>query len=269
MANGKTKPAVKVLVVLTFLGMVTVNSLANFLPINGQTTGEVSESYPNLFAPAGLAFIIWGLIYFLLAGYTLYQLGFFQERWPKNRAGLLNAVGLYFSVSSLANTGWIFAWHYNRIGLSMLLMAVILVCLIQIARAINGHELSLREYLFIKLPFSVYFGWITVATIANATTLLVSLGWDGFGLSEATWAVIIILTGLVIAVATMLRFRDIAYGLVVIWAYSGIILKHTSASGFANQYPGVIAAAAISIVVLIAASFIVFRSTRATAWRKR
>ncbi|MDR6223472.1 tryptophan-rich sensory protein [Methanococcoides alaskense] len=241
---------IKIIVLVTFLAMAIINALANILPINGITTGQISESYPNLFAPAGLKFAIWGLIYLLLAGYTLYLLGIFQGNTNTVKTELLRKTGILFSISSIANATWIFSWHYQLIPLSMLLMVVILVCLILINQTTNNEQLSKKEYFFIRLPFSVYFGWITVATIANATVLLVSLGWKGFGLTEANWAVIMIFVGLIIGVATMLKNRDIAYGLVIVWAYAGILLKHMSPEGFGYQYPAVITITTVCIFLL-------------------
>lgn len=243
---------IKAFVVITYLLMVSMNALANILPINGQKTGQVSDAYPNLFAPAGLTFIIWGLIYLLLAGYTLYQLGLFKDNSSTLQGALLKRIGLLFSISSLANTAWIFAWHYEFLGVSMLLMLIILLCLILIAGTIKKAELSPRDKWLVRLPFSVYFGWITVATIANATVLLVSLGWDGFDLPQTVWAVVMIIVGFLIGAATMLKNRDIAYGLVIIWAYLGILIKHTSTVGFAGKYPAVIAAVIICILFLVA-----------------
>jgi len=242
---------VRILAAVTFVIMVVVNGLANVLPINGVTTGGVSDSYPNLFAPAGLTFAIWGVIYLLLAGYTLYQIGLFQKDKSARQDALLDRVGRLFAVSSIANAAWIFAWHYHSIPLSMVFMLVILVCLILINQTIKRETLSAKEKGFVRLPFSVYFGWITVATIANATTLLVDAGWNGWGISEPLWAVIIIATGLVIGLATMLRNKDIAYGLVLIWAYVGILIKHTSAGGFAGQYLAVIVTLIICLILLI------------------
>ncbi len=245
---------IRIVVVVTFLAMIAVNALANILPINGVTTGQVSESYPNLFAPAGLTFAIWGLIYFLLGGYTLYQLELFQSNASAVKTDLLNNIGILFSISSIANAAWIFSWHYGLIPLSMALMVVILVCLILINQKINTEQLSKKEYFFIRLPFSVYFGWITVATIANATILLVSLDWKGFGLAEEIWAVIIIFVGFIIGVTTMLKNRDTAYGLVIVWAYAGILLKHVLPEGFNGQYFAVIATTAICMFLLLAVS---------------
>jgi hypothetical protein len=262
MSEKKTKISIKILVAATFIVMVTVNALANILPINGETTGGVSDAYKNLFAPAGITFAIWGVIYIALAAYTIYQTGLFQKNNSKNSVDILEKVGLYFSISSIVNSVWIFSWHFHLIPLSMLLMAVILGCLIVINQTINKEKLYGREKLFIKLPFSIYFGWITVATIANATTLLVSIGWDGFGISEPIWTVVIIFVGLIIGIATILRNRDFAYGLVIIWAYAGILIKHTSEIGFANQYMQVITTVVVCIVLLIIADTYVFSKVR-------
>lgn len=261
--EGKQRTrTIRIIVVVTFLAMVTVNALANILPINGVTTGQVSDSYPNLFAPAGLTFAIWGLIYLLLGGYTLYQAGIFLDSTHIPETGLLNRIGILFSISSIANTAWVFAWHYQLIPLSLLLIVVILVCLIQINLITKSAELSGRDYFFIRLPFSVYFGWITVATIANVTIFLVSIGWNGSGLAEATWAVIIIFVGFIIGVATTLRNRDIAYGLVIVWAYAGIFLKHTSPEGFTGQYPAIIYTTVICIILLLLAETYLLISKR-------
>lgn len=243
----------KVLVVVTFLVMVTINILANILPINGVTTGQVSDSYRNLFAPAGFTFAIWGLIYLLLAGHILYQLGFFRVQKSYYNTGLLDKVGIYFSISSIANTLWIFAWHYHFITLSMLLILAMLTCLVLIVNEIKKEVLSFREYLFIGLPFSVYFGWLTVANIANLVVLLVSWGLSNVGTGQPVWTVIFIAAGLVISLIMTIKNKDLAYGMVIIWAYAGILAKHTSASGFGGQYPLIIAAVVISLVLLLSA----------------
>ena len=254
---NKVKSSVKIIVAVTFLLMIIVNILANSLPINGQTTGEVADSYPNLFAPAGITFAIWGLIYLLLACFTLYLLGFFRGKLDTIKADMLNKVGLVFSISSIANAAWIFSWHYNKIPLSMLLMIVILICLIVINCIVVNEKLTTREKFFIRLPFSVYFGWITVATIANVTTLLVSLGWNGFGLPEPFWAVVIIIVGMLIGSTTIIRNRDIAYDLVMVWAYVGILIKHISKNGFAGQYPAVIYTVIACVIIFVAIGFYV------------
>ncbi len=166
---------IKVFVALTYLAMIVVNFLANALLINNRSTGVISDAYPNLFAPAGLIFSIWGLIYLLLLGYVLYQFTSFGMKLGQKNEALLRRVNMLFIISSLANIFWIFAWHYDYIFLSVIIMLVLLIFLIKIADIVRVEKITKQEKLFISLPFSVYFGWITVVMIANITILLVSL----------------------------------------------------------------------------------------------
>lgn len=251
MKNTRSEFFLKSLVIISFITMITINALANILPINGLNTGEVSNSYPNLFTPAPVTFSIWGLIYILLGTHILYQLGLFRKKEKGINKVLLKKVGILFSVSSLVNSAWIFAWHYKLIPLSMVLMILLLICLIKIITNINTQKLSVKENFFIRMPFSIYFGWITVATIANATALLVSIGWKGFGLPESIWTIIVLAVATIIGIATTLRFKDVSYGLVFIWAYIGILIKHTSSWGFFNEYPSIIITIIICIVIFV------------------
>lgn len=254
---------IKILVAVTYLVMIATNVLANALPLNGRRTGEVSEAYQNLFTPTGLTFSIWSVIYLLLGLHVLYQLGLFRGAQPEGeRTALLNRIGLLFSMSSVANTAWVFTWHYGLIPLSAVLIVVILVCLILIANSVRATNLSGRERWFVGVPFSVYFGWTTVASIANITVLLVYLNWDGFGLADATWATVIVVVAMVIGAATALRNRDLAYGLVLIWAFTGILIRQVSADGLDGQYPVVITAVAASLLVFVAVEIVVVRQRR-------
>jgi hypothetical protein len=227
---------IKIFTGLAYVAMVVVNFLANGLPINNRSTGAISDAYPNLFAPAGPAFAIWGLIYLLLAGYVLYQ---FVQKDSKTEV-LIQKINLLFIATSLANILWIFAWHYDYIGISVLIMATLLVLLINIANMLRAEQFTGLEKLFIWAPFSVYFGWITVATIANMTVFLVSTGWNGFGISDFVWTSIVLLVGATIGIVRMHTDKNIAYGMVFIWAYAWILFRHVSASGFDGQYPSVI-----------------------------
>lgn len=257
---------VQAAVALSYLAMVAVNYLANALPLNGRRTGDVSDAYPSLFTPAGLTFSIWGVIYLLLGMHVLYQLGLFRAGSDPAEQALLNRVGVLFTVSSLANTAWVFAWHYDLIPLSAVLITVILVCLALIVTTVRRAALTARQRWFIGVPFSVYFGWTTVAVVANMTVLLVYAKWDGFGLADSTWAVIMVLVAMAIGTATMVRNRDVAYGLVLIWAFLGILLRQLSPEGLDGRYPAIIAAVTAALVVYVGAEWaIVFRRTRAGA----
>lgn len=268
MENAATRSAVKIFALVSFILMIVVNALANLLPINGITTAEVAGIYANLFAPAGFTFAIWGLIYLLLALYTLYLLGLFRGNLSYANKELSNKVGVLFSLSSLINAAWIFSWHYDYILLSTLLMAMILVSLILINEAINDVELSPRDKFFIRLPFQVYFGWITVAAVANITVLFVSLKWNGFGLSEELLTVIILIVAALIGAVTSKAFDSLAYGAVLIWAYIGILVKHISSSGYSWEYPAVVITAAACLILLTAVWIFIFLSRRPGAKHK-
>ncbi len=255
---------VKILVTLTYLVMIAANVAANALPLNGRNTGEVSDAYSNLFTPAGVTFSIWGVIYLLLGAHVLYQLGLFRDR-PDTAAdtALLNRVGVLFALSSLTNTAWIFAWHYDLIPLSALLLVVILVLLALIVTTVRRANLSGRRRWFIGVPFSVYFGWSTVAVVANVTVLLVYWKWDGFGIADSDWAVAVILVAMAIGTWVMLRNRDVAYGLVLIWAYIGILVRQTS--DLAGRYPMIIAAVVVALLVYLMAEGMILRQRGRTA----
>lgn len=239
--------AIKIIASLLYIAMVVVNFMANSLPINDRSTGEISDAYPNLFAPAGLTFSIWGLIYLLLAGFVVYL---FLNK-DKKTEELFKKINPFFIITSIANISWIFAWHYDYIGLSVLIMAVLLFSLIKIADILRKEQFTSVEKILIWAPFSVYFGWITVATIANITVFLVSINWDGFGIADHIWTVIILLIGALIGILRTLKDKNIAYGMVLIWAYLGILLKHTSAEGFDGQYQSIIATVIICLLLFV------------------
>jgi len=256
MGNKSRELLLKTTVAVAFVAMVVVNYLAQMLPINGVNPGQVSDSLPNLFAPAGLTFSIWGLIYLLLAVFTVYQ--FFYK--PEEGQRSLDGVRVVFILTSLFNIAWIFSWHYRGFILSMALMLALLVGLIVVNRMLDGLRLTGMKKAVIALPFSIYFGWITVATVANATALLVSLNWNRFGLPEEFWAVVILLVAMLIGNSAMITRKDVAYGLVLLWAYTGILIKHVSPANFAGAYPWVIATVILCLIAYAAGEFLTIRS---------
>jgi len=256
----------KVIVTVTFVIMIGSNALANILPLNNVSTGAVSDAYGNLFAPAGITFAVWAIIYLALGGHVLFQ--FRQKFYSPETGAMVQKMRIWFTLSNIANTAWIFLWHFDRIGLSLICMLIILVALIKCNLLLHTAKLTAHERRWIQVPFSLYFGWITVATIANVTTWLVSLNWKGFGLAEELWTSIILIVGLSIAIKTILKFKDIGYGVVILWAYVGIMIKHTSHSGFDLAYPIVIATVSFALVV-IAASLVFICFQRFDVIRKK
>jgi len=209
--------------VLAVVAVIVVNWLANALPINGQTQAEISDRFDVFFVPAGYAFSIWGLIFLGLIAFAVYQ------ALPAQRENArLRRVGYLFALSCVANISWLFLWHYEVFVLTLVAMLALLLLLIAsyLRLDIGRAQVGGVERWLVDVPFSVYLGWITVATIANVTVVLDYLGWNGWGISPQVWTVIMLFAGLVIATAMSLTRGDVAYSLVLIWAYVGIAVKH-------------------------------------------
>jgi len=245
--NKKTKERrdLKIGALVAYLAMITVNCLANILPIGGNNTAQVSDSYPNLFAPIGFTFAIWGIIYVALCAYVTYQFAVVRGKGSKLTEETFDKVNRWFIASSLINFAWIFAWQYRQIGLSAILIVALLISLIKIVELLRSVRMSGGDQLAVRLPFSIYFGWITVATIANITTWLVSIGWQGGGIPGWIWMIVILTVGALIGSIGALRNNDIPYLLVFVWAFFGILMKHVVV--FGSQYQSVIT----SLVLLI------------------
>lgn len=232
--------------VLSFAATVVVNALANALPINGQTTAAISDSFRVFVIPAGFTFAIWGLIYALLLVFTVYQ------ALPSRRADpLLRRLGYLPALSGVLNVAWIFLWQYELFVPTLVVMGGLLSTLIAIyLRLEQGRTARSRtEDWAVSIPFRVYLGWITVATILNVAVALTSIGVDGGGVRPEAIASAVLVVGLLIAATVVVRGRDVAYGLVIVWAYGGIYAKE-AASDFV---PLVAAAGAVVIAGLVAA----------------
>lgn len=235
-------------VIIALVITVIVNSLANALPINGQTTGDIANRLGIFFLPAGYVFSIWGLIYLGLAAYAVFQALPAQQ---DNRR--VASIAWPFVLSSAANSAWIFAWHYEQFWLSLALMLVLLGTLILIYRrlAIGRDRVGAGERWAVRLPFSIYLGWITVATVANVAAALHVAGWNGWGIAPELWTAIMLAVATIIGALVILRRADIAYGLVLVWAFVGIIARFPEVPLVAIS-AGVTAAIVVALLIVVA-----------------
>ncbi|MBN1661017.1 MAG: tryptophan-rich sensory protein [Anaerolineae bacterium] len=210
--------------VLATIAVIVVNTLANALPINGQTTGEISDRFDVYFVPAGYVFAIWGLIYIALLAFSIYQALPAQRTNPR-----LRRVGYLYALSCVANIAWLLFWHYEYFWWTLVAMFALLVLLILIYLRLRTGRLRVpaAETWCIRVPFSIYLGWITVATVANVTSVLDWAGWNGWGIGEAAWAVIMLIVAAVVAVAMSLDRGDVAFVGVISWAFIGIAVKQS------------------------------------------
>ncbi|MBW6463525.1 MAG: TspO/MBR family protein [Dethiobacteria bacterium] len=199
------------------------NFLSNALPFNGLTQGDLAELYPVLLTPATYVFSIWGLIYIALIAFIIYQ------AMPGSRDNpLVKAVGILFALSSLFNILWLFAWHYQRIGWSMIIMLLLLASLIVIYLRIGAvtTEKSIYERFLVKYPFSLYLGWISAATLVNFNVLLYDIGWLGTGGGGIFFTMLMILVAGLVALAVFYLRQDYVYAAVFVWALVGIGVRH-------------------------------------------
>ncbi|RPE08223.1 tryptophan-rich sensory protein [Chitinophaga lutea] len=228
---------------------IGVNVMANIGTLNGATTGEISAQYPNLFTPAGITFSIWSVIYLALLGFAGYQLWL---AFSKGHEAELDAFQVrmkgWFLLNCLGNACWLFAWHYRAITLSLFFMLIILYSLAAIHRnfQIAHPGAGRKEKLFIHLPFGLYFGWISIATLANLTAWTVALGFNG--IPPVAWTLAMMMIGLLVALFMILRYNNIYFGLVNVWAFYGIVLKREAEGG--RESAPIIAAATVVIALL-------------------
>lgn len=237
----------RLVTMVAFAITVSINTAAVLLPLNGSSTAEISARFPALVIPANYVFSIWSVIYLALLGFTVFQ------ATPGRRSDArLRRIGYLPALSGVLNAGWVVLWHYEIFALTVPVMVSLLVTLAVIYRRldIGRRPVALVDRILIDLPWSLYLGWITVATIANVTQTLVWLGFRGGPIAEEAWAVAVLALGVAIAARVVLRHRDLVYAAVIIWAYAGIAVNQAGS-------PVVVATAlggAAAIAMLAAAS---------------
>ncbi|MBX5327217.1 MAG: tryptophan-rich sensory protein [Candidatus Bathyarchaeia archaeon] len=242
--------------VLAFALTVLVNGLAGGTTfLGGKLTSEISDANPTLITPAGYVFSIWSVIYVLLGVFVVFQLLYSQKEKDFHER-----IGWLFVVSCLLNIVWLFLWQYEYLSISVVLMFMLLATLIAIYLRLNigKSTVPLQEKLAVHMPFSVYLGWITIASIANVAVTLVSVRWDGFGVNPETWAILIVIVALLITLLVIATRKDVAYGLVIVWALLGIAVNQ---GGTQN----IVTATEISAVIIVIALAL---SILASRWRR-
>lgn len=242
-----------------FMIMVATNYLANAVPFNDKTTGQLSDQYPNLFVPAGITFSIWGIIYLLLLIFCVKQSkNFFSQTPDPSTNALVDKIGLRFIVSCILNSLWILYWHYEHLFFSVIIMLSLLITLIDIVRRINflSKSAEIQISMVVKAAFGVYLGWICIATIANITAVLVFFGWNALGQSEAFWTCLMVIIGAMIVSWTLNKLNNAFIGAAVLWAFAGIIIKRIEAS----EYHRFIVWITVFAIIIVLASIIIERT---------
>lgn len=257
--NKTNKIILQIGILLAFIGTIVVNVLSSIGLINNISPAELSDALPNLFVPSGLTFSVWGVIYIGLLALAIYVIRswFIKDMDPPE---VVEKMGIEFIVAAIANITWIFLFHYQtEIGSSGYSLAAMLILLGALMSAYirlgvgKNKEATRGEKWFVHIPFSFYMGWITIATVANISALLTEFELNGLYTIPENWK--LILTIIVITVATIITLliqfirKDIAYSLIVIWAFVGIILKRYEV--LPPVVLGVVIAAAVGIGLIV------------------
>lgn len=209
------------LVTIATIVTIGINVAANIVPFNGRLTGEISDRFKVFFIPSGYVFAIWGLIYLLLVvGIMAYQI-FSKDALSKQ----MEKFRPLYLISAVANSSWIFAWHYGHYKISLGIMAVLLVSLIVMYIVVSAQKNTPQFNWQVYLPTSVYLGWISVATIANVTAVLYLLNFSVPGVADWIWACAMVVVAGILGAVMLIRYKDIPYAAVIVWALSGIAVK--------------------------------------------
>lgn len=245
----------QVMVIVALAVTIFVNYLSQAVPLNDRTAGEISDSFPVRFTPAGYVFSIWSIIYLGLIAYAIYQALPSQRDNPR-----LRAITWPFVVSCMANSTWIFAWHYGYYTVALLIIVLLALSLAILYNRLYPYfpTVATAERWTTHVPFRIYLGWATVATIANTTITLYNWGWQGAPLGAPIWAAIIIVVATLIGFFFAIGLRDAAYTFVLVWAFVGIYVKQIDAP--ITAYTALIMAGVLGI----AAIFALVRGQRST-----
>jgi len=237
---------------LAIIATIIVNTMAVILPLNGKTTQSLSDNIHNLFVPAGITFSIWSIIYLFLIIFMIYQILSLNKKQPYD-TGYIGKIGIWFILASLSNIAWIFLWHYEFVSYSILAMLVLFISLLMcyLKLDIGLSKTSLKEKIAVNTTISIYLGWISVATIANVTAVLVKLNVGELFLGQATWTILVLAVATLISILMLIRRKDIAYNLVIIWALLGIAIKRINPDPIYGTQMNIAITALVAIFIII------------------
>lgn len=253
----------KIITVIAFLSMVAFTMLSIFLPMNGRSIIKIAASYPNLITPADYTFVIWWFIYLLFMAFSIYQLELFGHKHFILRPEALFHTRIVFAGFCVLCIIWVIAWQFEYLALSAVLLFIMVIGIRFLCKYLSREDMSAREKIFVRLPFSVLYGWLTILTISGFAVLFESIRWKAFGVPLAVWAVTTLVVLAVYAAIRTQRNRDLAYCITLIWAYIGILVKRTAKDELYGQNPLLIAAVTLCVAILAgSAGILIYRKRK-------
>lgn len=241
---------IKIIVAITYIVMIAFTVLSFIKPFNGRDLIEITSSYPNFVTPSFYSYYIWILIYLLLGLFMVYQLDIAGHNINQVKKEVLFNSQIIFLVFCWLNILTIISFQFDYIALASVVILTMLICVSFLCKSLSITELSRQGKWFIKLPFSILYGWLTVSTVRTVVILFVSIRWEGFGIPIPLWAAATLAGMAVYAAIRTQRNKDIVYCLTIIWGYIGILIKHLSETGYDGQYPQLVIADIINIALL-------------------
>ncbi len=211
---------------ICFIGMLFINYQSFMGQINDVTISESFDKYNNLFTPAPITFFAWGIIYSALLVFILWQLKSVFSKTIKPEVYMVTSkTSMLFVLSCIFNCAWILAWQYDKMLYSTVMMAGLLWTLIKINRRISFDLTATPQHLsFLKIPFGLYLGWVSIVMISNVAAYLTKIEWHGFGIDPRFWQMSMVLFASLIACWSVIKLNNVAYGLIVLWALGGILM---------------------------------------------
>lgn len=220
----------QILNIIALIVTIVINYLSNTGIFNGETMSSISAKFDNLFTPAGYAFSIWGLIYLGLLGFVIYYGPFTKNSGAREKT--VANVGWWFVISCIANSLWIVTWLYEYTLLTIPIMVVLFISLLKIIQ--NNRKIidfrDVKTAVFLRWPFYIYSGWISVALIANTSAYLKKIEWTGFGISETSWALILCIIAAIIHLYMIWKMKMSAFALVAVWALTSIAVANQNSN---------------------------------------
>jgi len=227
-----------------------INSMGALGWINGNSQKEISDRYVTLITPSPSTFSIWSIIYALLLISVIEMIAKKDDPYC-HRA--IDRITVLFRGSCLLNIAWIVTFSYVQIELSVLFILALLIALTLICKRLS--KIQEGKHWLLPLSFGLYTGWLLIATVVNIAAALVKLKWNGFGLAQESWAVIVLVVAIIVAFGVLLKIRNAAFPLPIAWAYFGIYQFLNSPQGFRGEYAflQVVALAGMVFLIVIAA----------------
>ncbi len=254
---------------ITYLVLLAAHVLAHFLPLGGVTTGAIAPMYPSLILPADLTFWMWAVILFLQGLFVLAPFDVFGTtcRVQKDLARHATAPFMLFAV---CNVLWLVTWHHRHLAGATGLAAAMYGCAIWGYRVMERHQsvMRLSDKIFIRAAFRVMTAWMSLATIVHFSMLMTAWSRNGWGgISEPTWALVLLVTALLATLVVTLAAQDAVFGMVALWTYMGILLRHlsTGAGGLSGRYGSLVVCLTICLVLQFTAVMLAIHRSRRRA----